>query len=281
MAARGLDIDALRVRRHVRAQPRLLHGLHLRDCRTRAARTASRSSAAAATTGLLQHLGAAAAIPAVGCSFWLDRIVARRAVHVATRPLDPGRPSKGRLQENAAAFFARAGLVFAQSRGARDYRGSLAGVPDVEVALPVRFRDRRAARNRRCASRRHRRGSRARADRRCRRGGRDADAARLRTRQRRRRRAAGLDRRAHDGRSRRGRGRPARPPRPQDARRDEIREPHAPLLRREGHRRLPDRREPRRDRGCAGGRLGGAHRRHHDDRRRRSPRTPSRSWTTA
>ena len=44
-------------------------------------------------------------------------------------------PSKGRLQENAAAFFARAGLVFAQSRGARDYRGSLAGVPDVEVAF--------------------------------------------------------------------------------------------------------------------------------------------------
>lgn len=44
-------------------------------------------------------------------------------------------PSKGRLQENAAAFFARAGLVFTQSRGARDYRGTLAGVPDVEVAF--------------------------------------------------------------------------------------------------------------------------------------------------
>jgi ATP phosphoribosyltransferase len=48
-------------------------------------------------------------------------------------PLILAVPSKGRLQENAAAFFARAGLVFAQSRGARDYRGSLAGVPDVEV----------------------------------------------------------------------------------------------------------------------------------------------------
>src|SRR5688500_4484232 len=44
-------------------------------------------------------------------------------------------PSKGRLQENAAAFFARAGLVFTQSRGARDYRGTLKGVPDVEVAF--------------------------------------------------------------------------------------------------------------------------------------------------
>lgn len=48
-------------------------------------------------------------------------------------PLVLAVPSKGRLQENAAAFFARAGLVLTQSRGARDYRGALAGVPDVEV----------------------------------------------------------------------------------------------------------------------------------------------------
>ncbi|MBZ6076125.1 ATP phosphoribosyltransferase [Microvirga puerhi] len=50
-------------------------------------------------------------------------------------PLIIAVPSKGRLQENAAAFFARAGLVFTQSRGARDYRGTLAGVPNVEVAF--------------------------------------------------------------------------------------------------------------------------------------------------
>jgi ATP phosphoribosyltransferase len=48
-------------------------------------------------------------------------------------PLILAVPSKGRLQENAAAFFARAGLVFTQGRGARDYRGTLKGVPDVEV----------------------------------------------------------------------------------------------------------------------------------------------------
>jgi ATP phosphoribosyltransferase len=42
-------------------------------------------------------------------------------------------PSKGRLQENASAFFARAGLVLSQGRGAREYRGAVAGVPDVEV----------------------------------------------------------------------------------------------------------------------------------------------------
>ncbi|PVE26370.1 ATP phosphoribosyltransferase [Microvirga sp. KLBC 81] len=50
-------------------------------------------------------------------------------------PLILAVPSKGRLQENAAAFFARSGLVFSQSRGARDYRGTLKGVPDVEVAF--------------------------------------------------------------------------------------------------------------------------------------------------
>ena len=44
-------------------------------------------------------------------------------------------PSKGRLQENATAFFARAGLALRQGRGARDYRGTLAGVEGVEVAF--------------------------------------------------------------------------------------------------------------------------------------------------
>src|SRR3954453_7898208 len=52
-------------------------------------------------------------------------------------PLDPpltlAVPSKGRLQENATAFFARAGLTLVQGRGARDYRGAIAGVGDVEV----------------------------------------------------------------------------------------------------------------------------------------------------
>ena len=42
-------------------------------------------------------------------------------------------PSKGRLQENAFSFFARAGLTLTQSRGARDYRGVIAGLPGVEI----------------------------------------------------------------------------------------------------------------------------------------------------
>ncbi|BBF91426.1 ATP phosphoribosyltransferase [Blastochloris tepida] len=49
-------------------------------------------------------------------------------------PLVLAVPSKGRLQENTHAFFGRAGMALVQARGARDYRGALAGVPGVEVA---------------------------------------------------------------------------------------------------------------------------------------------------
>ena len=44
-------------------------------------------------------------------------------------------PSKGRLQENANAFFARAGLDVVRGRGLRDYRGTLSGLEGVEIAF--------------------------------------------------------------------------------------------------------------------------------------------------
>ena len=40
-----------------------------------------------------------------------------------TSPLVLAVPSKGRRQQNAEAFFARAGLDLVKPRGARDYRG--------------------------------------------------------------------------------------------------------------------------------------------------------------
>ncbi len=49
-------------------------------------------------------------------------------------PLVLAVPAKGRLQENAEAFFARAGLNLVKPRGARDYRGAIAGLDGVEVA---------------------------------------------------------------------------------------------------------------------------------------------------
>jgi len=49
-------------------------------------------------------------------------------------PLIVAVPAKGRLQENAEAFFMRAGLPLIKPRGARDYRGAVTGLDDVEVA---------------------------------------------------------------------------------------------------------------------------------------------------
>jgi ATP phosphoribosyltransferase len=51
-----------------------------------------------------------------------------------TTPFVLAVPSKGRLQENAEAFFTRAGLSLAKPRGARDYRGTISGLDNVEIA---------------------------------------------------------------------------------------------------------------------------------------------------
>ncbi len=51
-----------------------------------------------------------------------------------TTPFVLAIPSKGRLQEKTDAFFASAGLAMVQPRGAREYRGTLAGIDNVEIA---------------------------------------------------------------------------------------------------------------------------------------------------
>ncbi|MDQ8726797.1 ATP phosphoribosyltransferase [Bradyrhizobium sp. LHD-71] len=51
-----------------------------------------------------------------------------------TQPFVIAVPSKGRLQENTDAFFANAGLNMAKPGGARDYRGTISGFENVEVA---------------------------------------------------------------------------------------------------------------------------------------------------
>jgi len=53
---------------------------------------------------------------------------------MSSTPLILAVPSKGRLQQNAEAFFARAGLDLVKPRGARDYRGAISGFDGVEVA---------------------------------------------------------------------------------------------------------------------------------------------------
>ena len=49
-------------------------------------------------------------------------------------PLVIAVPAKGRLQDNAHAFFARAGLSLVKPRGVRDYRGTIAGFDGIEIA---------------------------------------------------------------------------------------------------------------------------------------------------
>ncbi|MBI1203034.1 MAG: ATP phosphoribosyltransferase [Rhodopseudomonas sp.] len=51
-----------------------------------------------------------------------------------TQPLVLAVPAKGRLQENAEAFFARSGLQLVKPRGVRDYRGAVVGLDGIEVA---------------------------------------------------------------------------------------------------------------------------------------------------
>ncbi|HEY0303310.1 MAG TPA: ATP phosphoribosyltransferase [Rhizomicrobium sp.] len=51
-----------------------------------------------------------------------------------TQPLVLAVPAKGRLQENAESFFARSGLALVKPRGARDYRGAVVGLDNIEVA---------------------------------------------------------------------------------------------------------------------------------------------------
>ena len=50
-------------------------------------------------------------------------------------PLVIAVPAKGRLQANAESFFARAGLDLAKPGGARDYRGTIADLPSIEVVF--------------------------------------------------------------------------------------------------------------------------------------------------
>jgi ATP phosphoribosyltransferase len=44
-------------------------------------------------------------------------------------------PSKGRLKDNCNSWFAERGLVLEQTAGARGYRASFAGFPDIDVML--------------------------------------------------------------------------------------------------------------------------------------------------
>ena len=83
--------------------------------------------------GLLSRLGAREPIPAVGFAASIEELGGLRRRRMSA-PLLLAIPSKGRLQQNAEAFFARSGLELVKPRGARDYRGAIAGFDGVEIA---------------------------------------------------------------------------------------------------------------------------------------------------
>ena len=76
--------------------------------------------------GLMTQLGSATPIPAVGFSVWIEALTQlgqpvrqHRRERGMSAPFVLAVPSKGRLQENAEAFFARAGLDARQAAAAR------------------------------------------------------------------------------------------------------------------------------------------------------------------
>eukprot|EP01035_Chromulina_nebulosa_P059634 gene59634-81607_t len=71
--------------------------------------------------GLLTQLGSPTPIPAVGFSIWIEALTQDAS-------------SARRLQENAEAFFSRAGLTLTKPGGVRDYRGTIAGFDNLEIA---------------------------------------------------------------------------------------------------------------------------------------------------
>ena len=152
LAARGVDVSRIRFSTAVLHRARLLHRL-----RVPAARSERPHRATAGRRRPLRQ----AAQPArqrdsrsrrSGSGVWIERLAAcgRR---VMSGPFVIAVPAKGRLQEHTDAFFARAGLELVKPRGERDYRGTINGLPGVEVAYLSAARDHRSCwRRARCIS---------------------------------------------------------------------------------------------------------------------------------
>ena len=122
----------------VRTRPRLLHRLRVRTARQGQRHRAAGGGRTLRRTDDPAWFGDA---DPGGRIFDLGRMpdaggpqARRERERIMTAPFVLAVPSKGRLQEHAEAFFTRAGLSLAKPRGARDYRGTIAGLDNVEIA---------------------------------------------------------------------------------------------------------------------------------------------------
>ena len=109
-------------------------------------RNASQIAGGGRYDGLLANIGAPRDVPAIGSAIHTERLLAavERGVVMAAK-LTIAVPSKGRLKDQAADLFERAGLALRKTGHERGYSGALAGLDGVEVDLRLRRRDRAPA----------------------------------------------------------------------------------------------------------------------------------------
>src|SRR5205807_7673456 len=115
-----------------RPRPRLLHRLRVRAARSRGAGRGPTGGRRALRR--LAHATRQRPRDSRGRVCGLDRAACGIARTSMSAPFVIAVPAKGRLQANMEAFFARVGLELVKPRGARDYRGTIANLPGVEVA---------------------------------------------------------------------------------------------------------------------------------------------------
>ena len=135
--AAGVDTASAVFAAVVRAQPRVLYRLRVRDRRSRARAHEARSPAVAATTACWPTSGAPglcrrsarASTPSVCWRCWAGKPHEREMNAKLVLAL----PSKGRLMEQCASMLAKAGSSSPSRATSRGYKGEIAGLPGVEV----------------------------------------------------------------------------------------------------------------------------------------------------
>src|SRR5215813_7116528 len=116
----------------LRPRPRLLHRFRVRAARP--ARARGRPAGGGRPLRRVAHAARQRPCDRRGRICGVDRAAGGVAEHIMSAPFVLAVPAKGRLQANMEAFFARVGLELVKPRGARDYRGTIANLPGVEVA---------------------------------------------------------------------------------------------------------------------------------------------------
>ena len=164
LAARGLDMDKIAFSASFARNLDYYTGFVFEAFEAGATSRRSRRSAAGAMTGCCPRSAPRPTFPpsAPRSGSTASSQSESRSAGMSEPKLVLAVPSKGRLQENANAFFARAGLTVTQGRGARDYRGVLVGRRQCRSRLSLGLGNRRESGFGRRAFRRHRRGSGAR-----------------------------------------------------------------------------------------------------------------------